>query len=476
MRSSFFPALFLLSLFGLSVANVDRRLVPFKTRRSSSIRPRSWKRELVPKDTVDLEYGLEMATFPSTALKFTAHAETPIVLLEDMEYLLDTITCYPIFESSGGTVVELNFRSYDTYAEALASWSSYHSFVLVTSHLTCNLDDRRGAWLITSITGATNYPQIRLTAQSVPLRQMGASFRISHSASTDSFWGLVFGPMNSFLYLGGVVSSWRQPRALDARFDKVFDLGDVLDLAPRQQLFPVDSSLLQQRSSSAAVLDVSDTSGLQVFCINCVSRANLSVGMELDVGTLGTSISAAHINVTVQQFEHDIQLEISLEGAASAQQSVDVIRTPLPDLGIDIPDIGSIGFFWGASIEASLDVTGGLNFTIGAKTSVPTGTAATFVMVGDTNSSATGWDASTFDLIPFRLNSGSLNATAQLSLSPFLDAEISLLKELSADARLAINTPQLTASAVIHSNVSNQCQPFFITLKWLCSRLRVQMS
>ncbi|KAJ7450687.1 hypothetical protein B0H11DRAFT_2076875, partial [Mycena galericulata] len=458
MRSSFFPALFLLSLFGLSVANVDRRLVPFKTRRSSSIRPRSWKRELVPKDTVDLEYGLEMATFPSTALKFTAHAETPIVLLEDIEYLVDTITCHPVSESSGGTVVELNFRSDETYAEALASWSSYQSFVLVTSHLTCNLDDRRGAWLITSVTGATNYPQIRLTAQSIPLRQMGASFRISHSAT-------------------GVVSSWRQPRALDARFDKVFDLGDVLDLAPRQQLFPVDSSLLQQRSSSGAVLDVSDTSGLQVFCVNCVSRANLSVGMELDVGTLGTSISAAHINVTVQQFEHDIQLEISLEGAASAQQSVDVIRTPLPDLGIDIPDIGSVGFFWGASIEASLDVTGGLNFTIGAKTSVPAGTAATFVMVGNTNSSATGWwDASTFDLIPFRLNSGSLNATAQLSLSPFLDAEISLLKELSADARLAINTPQLTASAVIHSNVSNQCQPFFITLKWLCRRFRVQMS
>ncbi|KAJ7508983.1 hypothetical protein B0H11DRAFT_2217389 [Mycena galericulata] len=328
-----------------------------------------------------------MATFPSTVLKFTAYAETPIVLLENIDYLVYTITCHSISATSGGTVVELNFRSDDTYAEALASWSSHHSFVLVTSHLTCNLDDRRGAWLVTS---------------------MGASFRISHSATSVS-------------------SSWRQPRALDARFDKVFDFGHDLDLAPRQQLFPVDATLLQQRSSSDVVLDVSGTGGLQVFCVNCVSRTNLSVGMELDFADLGTSISAAHINVTVQQFEHDIQLEISLEGAVSVQKSVDVIRTPLPDLGIDIPDIGSVGFFWGAAVEASLDVTAGLNFTIGAKTSIPAGAAATFVMVGNTSSSVTGWDNSTFDLIPFRLNSGSLNATAQLSLSPFLDAELSLL-------------------------------------------------
>jgi hypothetical protein len=42
----------------------------------------------------------------------------------------------------------------------------------------------------------------------------------------------------------GISSSWRQPQALDARFDKLFDFGHVLDLAPRQQLFPLDLGLL----------------------------------------------------------------------------------------------------------------------------------------------------------------------------------------------------------------------------------------
>ncbi|KAJ7746180.1 hypothetical protein DFH07DRAFT_963052 [Mycena maculata] len=430
-------------------------MVPFKRRSTLSIQSRSWKRELVPKDVVNLEYGMELAEFPSTALKFTAHADMPIVLLEDIEYLVDAVICHVTY-GVPTAVVELNFRSDNAYTEALNSWSP--PFILVTSHLTCNLDDRRGAWLVTGVKGKENYPQIKLTAQSMPLREMGASFLISHSAE-------------------GISSAWRQPHALNARIDKVFDFGHVLNLAPRQQLFPLTSGLLDARSTDE-VLDVSDAGGVQVFCVNCVSTTNFSVGMELEVTDLGASISAAHINITVLQFEQDIQLEISLDGTASFNQSVDVIRTPLPGLALDvnisvvlpsfsvsigsiqIPEIGSVGFFFGGAVSASLDVVGGLNFSIGARTSVQPGATATFVMVGDSNSSAAGWDSPTFELIPFRLNSGSLNTTAQLSLSPFLDAEIALLSDDAADARLSIDTPQVTATAAIQANAVNpQCQP-----------------
>lgn len=93
-------------------------------------------------------------TYPSTALKFTAHVDTPIVLLEDIEYLVDSISCYidtprehEAKLNSRPASVDLNFRSEEAYTEALATWSSYPSFILVTSHLSCNLQDRRGAWL-----------------------------------------------------------------------------------------------------------------------------------------------------------------------------------------------------------------------------------------------------------------------------------------------------------------------------------------
>jgi hypothetical protein len=67
-------------------------------------------------------------------------------LLEDIEDLVDNIFCHsPPGEKRAS--VELNFRFKDAYLEALRSWSSHASFILVTSHLTCNLDLQRGAWV-----------------------------------------------------------------------------------------------------------------------------------------------------------------------------------------------------------------------------------------------------------------------------------------------------------------------------------------
>ncbi|KAJ6550042.1 hypothetical protein B0H19DRAFT_1298478 [Mycena capillaripes] len=429
---------FLLGVSTVAGANAGGILVPLRARSPTSIGSRAWKRELAPKDIVNLDYGMDMAAFPSTTLKFTAHSDTPIVLLEEIEYLVDTIACYDSGLTSA-TEVELNFRWEDACKEALASWSSYASFILVTSHLTCNLDDRRGAWLVTHVQGQKMYPQIKLTAQPMPLREIGASFRISYSAVASS--------------------SWLQSQLLDKRldFDPVFNFGHTIDFAPRQQLFPPDPSLLQRPVDQ--VLDVSETGGVQIFCVDCVSRANFSLGAQLDVSDLGTKINSAHINVTVQQFQHDIQFEVSLDGTVSLQKSLDIIRVPLPYLGIKIPEIGEVGFFYGGAITANLDITGGLNFTIGAKTSVPPGATATFVMAGNGSSSTTGWDASSFDLIPFRLNSGSPNASTQLSLSPFLEAEITLFDKTVAQGRLSVNTPHLTASAQIQANVNRECQP-----------------
>ncbi|KAJ6563422.1 hypothetical protein DFH09DRAFT_1082472 [Mycena vulgaris] len=430
-------AAFLLGVSGLAAGNPGgpSHVVPFKSRRASSIGARSWKRELLPKDMVNLEYANAMASFPSTTLKFTAHADTPILLLEDIDYLVDTITCHT-FRPTSRTEVELNFRSEEVYTDVLNAWSLQPSFILVTFHLTCNLDDRRAAWLVSAVHGEEFYLQIKLTVQSIPLFETGAYLRISHTAT-------------------GVSSAWRQPQALDARFDHLFDFEHVIDFAPRQQLFPVDPT---QVLNSSELIDVSGDAGVQVLCVDCVSRTNFSVGIELDIEVLGGTLNAAHINVTVHQFDHEIQLETSIESATYFQQSVDVLRTSLPDSGVNILGIGSIGISFGAALSAELNVTDALNFTVGAKASIPAGATATFVMIGNATSSATGWNDSSFDLIPFRLNNGSLGATAALALAPVLDVEIEILG-IGAEGRVSLNTPQLSATAHTQTNMTSECQP-----------------
>lgn len=84
------------------------------------------------------------------------------------------------------------------------------------------------------------------------------------------------------------------------------------------------------------VLAVSQSSGFQVFCVDCGSHTNFSVGIEVEVTELGTKINDAHFNITVQQFEHDIQLEFSINSSLVFHQSMDVIRSALPDLGLSV--------------------------------------------------------------------------------------------------------------------------------------------
>jgi hypothetical protein len=40
--------------------------------------------------------------------------------------------------------------------------------------------------------------------------------------------------------------------------------------------------------------------------------------------------------MTVQQFQHDVQLEFSFSNSVALHQSVDVIKAALPDLGITV--------------------------------------------------------------------------------------------------------------------------------------------
>ncbi|KAJ7177164.1 hypothetical protein C8R46DRAFT_1188756 [Mycena filopes] len=435
-----------------------RQLVPFSdVRRSHAHHTRAMKRALLPKSTLHLAYGHEAVSYPSTTLKFSAHPNTPMISLEEIDHLLTAVRC----ESGSRTHVprfsvnhniSLNFISAEAFNEALASWSRPSVFALVTLHETCNVVDQRGAWMITAVRGLQHVQQITLQATPIPLRDIGASFHLSHTATEDA------------------ISSWAPAGSLDKRLDKVLDFGHDFDLNPRQRLFPADKTLLQSRSfdpainanntelinaNNAELISLQDT-GLQVFCVDCFSHSNFSLGLELEFK--GLEVTHAHINLTVVEFAHQVQLEFSLNKTTVFRQAMDVLRAPVPGLGFEIPDIGSAGFFFGGTFSAEMDITGGLNFSIGAKAGIPAGAVAQFVMFGDEKSGATGWEP-TFEIIPFRLNNGSFNASAQLSLSPFVDFEITALGSPLLEARIGLNTPEVTASATLLTNVNRDCQP-----------------
>ncbi|KAJ7138840.1 hypothetical protein C8R46DRAFT_604294 [Mycena filopes] len=430
-----------------------RQLVPSSnTWRSHAHHAREMKRALLPKSALHLAYGHDALSYPSTTLEFSAYPNTPMISLEEIDHLLTAVRCVSdsrthLPRSSTNSNISLNFISAEAFNEALASWSRPSAFTLVTLHETCNALDQRAAWMITAVRGLQQVQQIMLQATPIPLRDIGASFHLSHTAN-------------------GVSSSWAPAGSLDKRLDidKVLGFGHDFDLNPRQRLFPPDITLLQSRSFDPAInanntgLINLEGTDLQVFCVDCFTHSNFSLGLELDFE--GTDLTHAHINLTVVEFSHQVQLEFSLDATTVFRQAIDVLRAPLPNLGFEIPDIGSAAFFFGGTLSAEMNITGGLNFSIGANAKIPGGAVAQFVMIGDEKSGATGWEPN-FEIIPFRLNSGSFNASAQLSLSPFVDFEFTALNSTSPslEARIGLNTPGVTTNATLLTNVNRDCQP-----------------
>nr|GAT59081.1 predicted protein [Mycena chlorophos] len=459
MSCRIFIPTFILLWFALS-ASATSTLVPFK--RSPSLYARStWKRDIVPRDVVSLQYSQVGASRPSTSLTFPAQPQTPIMLLEDIDFLIDTVAC-----TTDNSIIAITFGSDDAYAATFAAWSSLEQFMLVTAHFGCNPHDQRGAWRVLGVVGENDTHRVVLAVQPVPLRRLGEGYRIIHN--TGSFTALL-GSNGSVSYrvVESVVAAWgmnNSPQLLRrAEIDNVTQFDWSIDFEPRQQLIPITNT---QLGSIALVQDVEDDipEGLEVFCTNCVSTTKFSIGMELLVSpALSLSdpleVEKAYVNLTIEQFEQDISLEISFNDSMHYSKDIDIMLIPFPDLGMSISGVADVGFFWGGAVRGDLDIGGELNFTVGASTTIPSGTSATFNFLNE--SSASGWDDGTFDVHPFRLNSGQFSATGNLALSPFLQAAINIDDSIGgATGRVYLNTPRFDVAANLTSTpVNRQCEP-----------------
>ncbi|KAJ7204948.1 hypothetical protein GGX14DRAFT_459016 [Mycena pura] len=429
-----FPlSVFLYATFAAAVAETSP-LLPFKT--PASVYARStWKRNLAPKDVVSLSYAPAASHSPRSSLTFTANPEVPILLLEDIDFLVQTVECHYSTEPDD-SVVEITFTSEDAYDATLAAWSSLSKFMLVTSHQSCNPHDQRGAWLVSAAVGRPMEHSIVLQVQQVPLREIGWTFHISHAADG--------------------ISGWESPRAggLYGRdIDKIFTLEPSVNFDQRQQLFPTDPN-----NTAISLLEskIPNSAGLHVFCTDCVSTTNLSIGIEIDVELL--DITQAYINITVNDFQQDINLEFSFNDTASYHSTFDALVIPFPGLGISIADVVTVGFNFGGSVRMDLETSAALNFTVGASASIPSGAIGTLNMLHNNESSASGWDQATFDVHPFRVNGGTFSVTGDLSFSPFLEATLQVGDTLSPTARVYINAPSVHAAANISKNVNRQCE------------------
>lgn len=93
-----------------------------------------------------LIFGVAPYYPPSAIVSLSAQDERPILVVEDLDHLLHSVSCSRAHMSLLGDVIVLNFLDEQVYHTATAEWRRLQGFAVITSHQGCNLDDERGAW------------------------------------------------------------------------------------------------------------------------------------------------------------------------------------------------------------------------------------------------------------------------------------------------------------------------------------------
>ncbi|KAJ7582951.1 hypothetical protein C8J56DRAFT_1055972 [Mycena floridula] len=434
---------------GLKPVPQYKRLSPLNSR---SLHSRGiFSGGLKPRKTANLFYGIGQEDgFPATSVVFTAHQGLPIVLLDDVDFLIQNVECQ---NSAQDQRLDISFVSAKALGTVLVHWD-VGRFMMITMHSGCNPEDERGAWLVSiSAVEKTSSSSIRLQAQAIPLQGAGSSFAVSFIQEN----------LESRLDLGRRDIAIGKRDLINASNVTSLSLSKTLD--PRVQLFPFPGM-----TASAGFGDMVDN--VEIFCIDCSFNnqfhfgtafvASVSLDCILNSTDSCITVQTAAVNMTIDEFAQSVKLEMTLEKELLVKN---VDFTPLPTaplVAVEVPGLFSLGLDIGLAFRGDLDITGGINFTVGAKASIPKGAFASYDIASN-SAIATGWqvreywDDASLDLIPFRLNSGQFNVSFQVALSPYLQLGITVGEDV-ASVRVYVDSPKLSMQAQIVEPSNRNCQ------------------
>lgn len=103
--------------------------------------------------SIDLS-GVHIAHFvlaqyhpPSAVVSLSAQEHRPILLLEDFDHLLLSVTCDELEHGlQENHVLTLHFMDEAVFEGALIQWTASDGLIFITAHSGCNTADDRGTW------------------------------------------------------------------------------------------------------------------------------------------------------------------------------------------------------------------------------------------------------------------------------------------------------------------------------------------
>ncbi|GJE85183.1 hypothetical protein PsYK624_012610 [Phanerochaete sordida] len=551
MRAGIFVAV--ASFASVALATVTSKLVPSK--REIAFEQRSlWSDAIVPQSVAVLNYATASHHPPSAAIALYAHDESPILLVEDFDRVLQSVSCSSAIYTELGDVILVEFLDDQAFQIAETEWTALQSFFVVTSHAGCNLEDEHGAWrVITAIPDGRSL-SLTLVVEPVRMRDIVKSFSVKYSHGGAQTWAprdaldltrrdehgfddtfnfgfnpsidprlALFPPnislhswtsacwrptvgrypdervagtqleghpetsprpslrplkrppsswfpagrLGGFCSIGPLHSTWLLPPA-DTQVVPLLEAGRRLrqPVSSRRLSGGVDASVAE------AVISQLTDAQVALTCVDCAFTTNVTIGLDFQVDIANSScltsdaacftFGNAAMNMTIEQFEQNAALEMFIAKELQAGANYKIIEVPVAPALI-VPSLIDLGPAVGLEIAFELDLASSINFTFGATAHVPSGAFASVSLVNATGDwdptfTATGWDGSSVDQVPFRVNGGEFNISTSMALAAFAEISFTIL-DVGAALRLVQNMPKVGMDAALQTGVNRECKP-----------------
>lgn len=171
-------------------------------------------------------------------------------------------------------------------------------------------------------------------------------------------------------------------------------------------------------------------------------------------------MKALIIDASPQDFNTTMKLNAAIAASVAAPTSLnltkEIVSFPVPAAGIVIPGIFELGTVMTYEVAVESSIAGTANFTFGLQSTVPNGANIVVDLANIDSSTATGFEAATFDPI-FEFGSGSVTTSVMAISRPKLTFGVEVVGVGKLEVGLNLGLPKVGVDLTTKYNETGAC-------------------
>ncbi|KAF2442974.1 hypothetical protein P171DRAFT_486938 [Karstenula rhodostoma CBS 690.94] len=418
----------------------------------------------VTRRSVYLDYAEDENVEGAHIVAATVHAESksPIMLLEEVEHLVESIDCRPD---------SISVRLLPHVAEGTGSeaWLDLASGLIITSHYGCNAWGERKLFRYV-LSEALIFFNLPYRVENVTVNENG-SLIVLDTKHAD--WATSFSSLDVQIQRTKELHIYRRHQLPKVRRQEeaastTVDLPTPSIPAPTATQTANTTSLDVNFPFIDVELPLPGNAGANVHvkCKNCSTFGELDFSFasfslrDLDENNndegwqLGGFFEGGEVNIVAKGLGARVELEVGL----SSDGGFDVSLFQVPLLyALSISGIGSVGLTYAPALHFSHALNGTLNFTTGFEIAVPDNSNIFVDLTEPNNSSTSGFDATTVTPVPFQASVDVEDVKLSVALRHQIQIWFNFNNDISAEIGVYLDLPKFGAGFSKKSGVDENC-------------------